>query len=146
MMGDLEFHPARKEDIEVIFVLSKVLIEQYEDISAIDYSRVLQWVRKKIETNIGLYTRVVCDKTTVAYYCLREGADRLELDDLYVLPAYRRKGVGSKILEKCLSETNKEIYLYVFTQNVGAISLYKQFGFAISEQVSETRLIMTCRA
>ena len=146
MMDCLAFLPAQPEDIETIFAQSKALIERYEDITAIDYSRVLQWMRKKIETNIGLYTRVVCDNNTVAYYCLCEDADRMELDDLYVLPAYRGKGIGSRILEKCLSETNKEIYLYVFSQNTGAISLYKRFGFAISEQVSATRLIMTYRA
>lgn len=146
MTGDLEFYPAQAEDVEIIFAQSKALIERYEDITVIDFERVLQWVHKKIEANIGMYTRVICDKITVAYYCLREDEDRLELDDLYVLPAYRGKGIGSKILEKCLSETNKEIYLYVFAQNIGAILLYKRFGFVISEQVSATRLIMRCRA
>lgn len=146
MMDCLAFLPAQPEDIETIFAQSKALIERYEDLASIDYVRVLQWVHKKIENNIGMYTRVMSGKTTVAYYCLREDADRMELDDLYVLPAYRGKGIGSRILKKCLSETDKEIYLFVFTQNLGAIALYQRLGFEVSQNVSATRLIMTHRA
>ena len=142
----LEFLPAACEDVEIIFSQCKALIDRYEDVDAIDYPRVLQWLRTKIETDIGMYTRVEWNGTTVAYYCLREHTDRMELDDLYVLPAYRGQGIGSRILERCLSNTNKDIYLYVFEQNIGATSLYQRFGFVVTERVSATRLIMTCRA
>ena len=66
----------------------------------------------------------------------------MELDDLYVLPEYRRRGIGTMIIEKCCSESDLPIFLYVFSGNTGAVSLYQRLGFRITESVGGTRYIM----
>ena len=82
------------------------------------------------EVLIG-YGRIIGDKTIFLYF-----------HDLKVLPKYQNQGIGSVILEKCCSETDMPIYLYVFTRNTRAISLYERFGFKVIEKVKDTRLIM----
>lgn len=50
-----------------------------------------------------------------------------------LLPEYRGKGIGSKLLEKVLDRGREfgleKIELHVYTSNQAAIALYKKFGF-----------------
>ena len=131
--------PATQRDIPVIFSQAKALIDAYEDVSAIDYDRVLAWLEKKIAENISSYTCLVQDGKICAYYRL---CDDGELDDLYVLPEFQGKGIGSHILRKCIDGSDTPLYLYVFSRNTRAIALYERFGFCICERVSNTRYIM----
>ena len=135
----LRFAKATPEDIPAIFAQAKSLIDIYEDITSIDYDKVMDWMAKKIAKNISLYTAVTRDNIPCAYYHLCEDG---ELDDLYVLPGFQGQGIGSLILEKCISDTQKSLYLYVFSRNVRAINFYKRFGFEICETVGKTRVIM----
>ena len=132
----------QESDIETIFSLSEALINQYEDKNLIDYEKVLNWVRRKITGNIACYTRVQMDGKIVAYFHLDDQAEQIELDDLYVLPQFRGKGIGTKILERTFDFTEKTIFLYVFKENTRAISLYERMGFQVTEDVSPTRCIM----
>ena len=141
-MSGLSYGSADVTDISVIFSLCKALIDQYEDIASIDYEKVLGWVRNKIESNISKYICVYCEKDKVAYYCLNSQSDGWELDDLYVVAPYRGRGIGSQILSRCIEQTQGNLYLYVFKENLDAIRLYEKFGFTVKQSVGATRLIM----
>ena len=65
---ELQFAHAQECDIEKIYAANKELIDIYEDIENIDYEKVLQWVLKKIETNIDEYVAVFLDGKKVGYY------------------------------------------------------------------------------
>ena len=43
-MPELTYRTAQAEDIPVIFSLSKDLIDRYEDLSSIDYEKVMAWM------------------------------------------------------------------------------------------------------
>ena len=131
--------PADSSDISAIFVQAKNLIDRYEDIASIDYDTVMAWVNRKITQNISQYTVVLLGNEKCAYYHLCEDG---ELDDLYVLPGFQNTGIGSQILEKCISASDKPIYLYVFSRNTRAIAFYERFGFSVRETVGKTRMIM----
>ena len=142
-MNDLVYASATPEDIDVIYHLCRELIEAYEDLSSVHLPSVLNWVRKKIESQISAYTCVWQERNKVAYFCLTNEPEGTEFDDFYVLEDYRNCGIGTKVLEHCLQYAEKTVYLYVFTRNVGAIRLYERFGFVKTQQVSPTRIIMT---
>ena len=137
----LTYEPARPEDAPVIFGFAKELIEAYETDPKLDLDMALAWTKRKIEKRIGEYTRVLRDGQTVAYYRFVPDGDRMELDDLYVLPAWRNRGIGTAILRRCLAQ-GKPIYFYVFTGNVRAVALYEREGFRKAEDVSPSRMIM----
>lgn len=139
---ELTFSPADAGDIEPIFSLSKDLIDRYEDLASIDYGKVLAWVRRKIEGNIGEYTRVLLNGEPSGYYRLCPAEGMMELDDLYILPRFQRRGIGTAVIKKCCGETNLPVMLYVFTRNSGAVSLYQRLGFRVTETVGATRCIM----
>lgn len=131
-----------EEDIKPIFDLCKSLIDAYEEISSIDYPKVLEWVEKKIRMNITKYTAITLDGEKAGYYCLERQENKWELDDFYVFPACRGKGIGTAVLQKICADIEGSIFLYVFRKNTRAISLYNRFGFETVKAVSDTRQIM----
>ena len=139
---ELTYAPAAAQDAELIYALSKDLILRHEDLTAIDTEKVLQWVRRKIGENISQYRCVFRNGEKAGYYRLCPAGDRMELDDLYILPPFRNQGIGSAVIKKCCAETNMPIMLYVFTGNTGAMALYRQLGFRVTEAVGPTRCIM----
>lgn len=138
----LQYCAAEPEDISVIFNQCETLIRTYEDTAAIDLPKVLAWVENKIRANIDQYVCVKMDDRKVAYYHLEKGNTEAELDDLYVLPQFRGKGIGTQILRDCIATMNLPIFLYVFKNNADAIRLYQRVGFEITESIGKTRLIM----
>ena len=135
----LTYAPASAEHIPVIFDEAKKLIDAYEDTQAIDYEKVLAWVKKKITAQIASYTCVMLDGTVCAFYRLCEDG---ELDDLYVLPGFRSRGIGTAIIQKCTDEVRAPLWLYVFSSNSRAISFYRRNGFSVRQEVGKTRLIL----
>lgn len=139
---NLKYKQATKEDIEKIFNLNKQLIDQYENIQHLNYDEVLIWVHQKINKYIHEYISVFYEKQHVGYYRFFKNEDKMELDDLYIFEEYQNKGIGSAILQKCISESDLPIYLYVFVKNIGAIKLYKRHHFKIIQTIHDTRYIM----
>lgn len=136
---NLQFITARERDIPVIFGQAKDLIDTYENLETIDYDKVMDWVQRKITKYISSYTVVMSEDMPCAYYRLCEDG---ELDDFYVLPGFQNRGIGSKILEKCIFDSVNPLYLYVFSGNIRAISFYEKHGFSVREKVGKTRLIL----
>ncbi|MBQ7699097.1 MAG: GNAT family N-acetyltransferase [Clostridia bacterium] len=143
-MNGLEFKQAQPEDVETIFRLCKENIDKYEDISSIPYDEVIEWVQRKINKCISEYTRIYKDGALCGYYRVHLDENEYELDDFYLFEEYRRQGIGSAVLEKCIKEADKPVYLYVFKRNEGAVKLYKKFGFEVKEDLG-TRYIMEKR-
>ena len=138
----LSYEPASFEDIPVIFAMAKDLIDSYEDTATIEYDKVIGWVLNKVSQNITDYQCVVMDGVKTGYFRLSPEDGQIELDDLYILPEYRGRGIGTSVLERCISETQTPLFLYVFKRNQGAIRLYRRMGFYVSEEVGNTRCIM----
>lgn len=139
---DITYKPADNTDIEPIFQLSKALIDAYENRETVDYEKVLSWVRHKLETNIQEYTCILLNEAKVGYYRFHDAAGKMEIDDLYVLPQYQNRGIGTQVLEKCIAETSLPIFLYVFANNRRAVALYQKLGFRITENIKGSRYIM----
>lgn len=139
----LSYKKAEKEDIEKIFVWSKQLVDDYEDLECIDYDRVLKWLRRKIEDSFFEYTAVYADGCKAGYYHFFLNEDgKYELDDLYIFPEHRNRGIGSEIIERCCTSVSKPVMLYVFIKNVRAIALYKRHGFETVKTINGSRYIM----
>ena len=142
----LTYQPADASDLDALFAFNKELIDQYEDLSQIPYQKVLAWVRQKLEQQIQEYTCIFVDGKKAGYYHFSPmDSDTMELDDLYLFPAFRGHGIGTAVIQKCCAETSQPILLYVFQKNTGAIALYQRMGFRIqctTQNVSRTRYIM----
>ena len=139
---ELTFSPAAGEDAAEIFNFARELIETHEDPRETDLDRALKWTRRKIETHIEEYRCVYCGGQKAGFFRFVPCEGGMELDDLYILPEYRGRGIGTAVVERCCAETALPVMLYIFTQNTGALNLYQRLGFTITEQVSKTRCIL----
>lgn len=134
---------ATNEDIDCLYRLNKALIDAYESSESIDYNRVLRWVRRKIETHIDEYAVVYADGEKAGYYRFYKNEDgEYEIDDLYILPEFQNRGVGSAVVKKCCFSVNASVMLYVFIRNERAVAFYKKHGFKIVKTVGDSRYIM----
>ena len=137
----LTVESARPEDLEPIYAWLKSHIDEYEDLQTIDYPKVIAWVRKNIERNLPDFRRVYWNGTLAGYYCFTPSDEKMELDSLYIFPEFQGRGIGTAILKKCLAESDKNVFLYVFKANTRAYALYKRMGFQVVKDI-KTRYIM----
>ena len=139
----LLYEKTSDEDIEEIYELCKQLIHDYEQLDTINYPKVMNWVRKKIEKSIDEYITVYAgDRKAGYYHFYKNDSGQFEIDDLYVFPEFQNQGIGSTIVRKCCASTNAPIMLYVFIKNERAVSLYKRLGFKVTETIHNSRYIM----
>ena len=65
-----------------------------------------------------------------------EGEKVIEIHEIFVLPEFRKRGIGSKLLNEILSygikKKRKLAELWVGKTNYKAINFYKRFGFKIT--------------
>jgi len=69
-----------------------------------------------------------------------ERQDRLQVDLMYVSRAYRRQGIGTKLMEELSKEARKRgaSYLYISsTETESAVHFYMANGGRITDQVDE---------
>ncbi|MBC8531917.1 GNAT family N-acetyltransferase [Gehongia tenuis] len=122
--------PADAEDADKIFILNQKHVACYEDLPPIQYDRVMAWIRQKIIQNLNRYCCIWADDAKAGYYLMLEEDDRWELNDLYLHEAYQGRRIGTQVIQKCLALAGeKELRLYVFERNVGAIRFYERLGF-----------------
>ena len=138
----LRYEQARPEDAEAIFAFAEELVREYEDPAEVDFAEAFAWMRWKVTGRIGEYVRVTADERTAAFYRFAPEDGRMELDDLYVVPEFRGRGIGTEIVRRCCGSTEKPVFLYVFRKNERAVALYERLGFRISEEAGSTRLIL----
>ena len=139
----LSYEPAKAEDLELLYALNKQLIDKYEDTAAVDYPKVLDWVRRNLEQTLPSFTRVFRDGELAGFYCLTPSDGTWELDSLFVLEPYQGQGIGTEIHKRCPARS-PSLILYVFRRNVRAIALYERMGFRIVKEEGKTRYIMAC--
>lgn len=145
---DVLFENAEVSDIDRLFELNKKLIAEYETDKSLDLVKVYAWVKRKLESNVKNYKCIYFNGMKAGYFHLYDHDEKLELDDLFIFDEFQGKGIGTKVLEyaaKAAGERNKEIYLYVFTENKGAVNLYLRNGYRITENVGTSRYIMSLK-
>ena len=140
---ELSFVQATAADIEPIYELNRQLILDYEKLESIDLNRVLGWVHAKIQSSLPEYTVIHADGQKAGYYHFFRNRDgEWELDDLYVFPEFRNRGIGTQVINRCFSSCLEPVMLYVFIKNQRAVSLYRKMDFEIVETIKDSRYLM----
>lgn len=120
-------------DCDSIYQEMKNLVYTYEDLSTINVEYVMNWMYRKVHNHKEWYKKVIYQHDVVGYYAINDD----ELEDFYILDAYRGQGIGTKIMGEYIHSNT----LCVFKKNERAIAFYQRFGFEIVEEM-KTRYIM----
>lgn len=141
-MENISITPARPSDLALLFALQKEQIDRYENIKALaSYEAVLRQLRVHTADGLDQYARIEADGALAGFYRLRRDGEGLELEDFYLLPGWRGRGIGSRVLRDILSSC-RTVSLYAFADNQGAVRFYKRLGFRELYR-RRTRLRMT---
>ena len=88
---------------------------------------------------------IVAGDTDIGCVTTLSRSDHLWVDQLYVAPAFQRKGIGSKVLRMVLAEAETAglpVRLSVLATNP-ALAFYRSHGLRVHEETPERRFMTT---
>ena len=132
------------DDIEKLIDYKKKTIFEYaKDLSENEINKINNYVKNNVPKLLNNYSNIVVDNKVVGCLLLTDKDDGTLLDEIYLEEEYRNKGIGTNIIKEVISN-NDLIYLWVYKENIQAISLYKKLGFVVIEE-TESRYYMKYR-
>ena len=138
---DYQLECVTMDDIELLTSYKLASILDYaKDMPQEEIEKITNYVKTTIPTQIADYKMIVINNKKVGCLLLEKYEDGILLNELYLDKNYRRKGIGTTLLNSILSN-NSKVYLWVYKENTLALNLYKKLGFQIKE-TTETRYFM----
>ena len=89
---------------------------------------VRDWIRRHL-IPAGRTTVDVADGRVIGLLAISKGTDCSWIDQLYLLPEWVERGIGTRLLELAQSKLLPPIRLYTFQGNERARSFYERRGF-----------------
>ena len=136
---------ARKEEVKVLQDLND---ELFQDNSKYDPDLKIDWAKseegKKYFTKILNNPKAICliakdNKKSIGYIAASPKkmswrlSKYLEIENMFVSPNYRCRGIGSKLISECLTIAKKKgyqkAYVASYYSNKRATAFYKKSGF-----------------
>ena len=119
------------DDIEKLIDYKKRNIYEYaKDLSDDEIKKINNYVEEDIPKILNKYSSIIIDNNVVGCLLLIKEDDGILLDEIYLEEEYSNKGIGTDIMKKVLND-NEIVYLWVYKDNIRAISLYKRLGFIV---------------
>ena len=85
---------------------------------------------------------IVFDDKIIGSILLKDIQEGKIIDEIYIEKEFRNNGIGTDIIMKVVKKSNnKNIYLWVYKENIKAVSLYERLGFKIIDE-TESRYYM----
>ena len=138
---DYKLIKSSNDDIEKLIDYKKKTIFEYaKDLSENEINKINNYVKNNVPKLLNNYSNIVVDNKVVGCLLLTDKDDGTLLDEIYLEEKYRNKGIGTSIIKEVINN-NDIIYLWVYKENVQAISLYKKLGFNVIEE-TESRYYM----
>ena len=120
---------------DIIYMYSKGLSEEEEEKENIN-----EYVINSVNEIFKDYYNIIIDDKIIGSVCIRDLENAKLLDEIYLEKEFRNKGIGTDIIRKII-ENNESVYLWVYKENIKAVSLYKRLGFKIIDE-TESRYYM----
>jgi ribosomal protein S18 acetylase RimI-like enzyme len=86
------------------------------------------WVAEHLIPS-GRVTVATIDNRVVAVLAMSEDESASWVDQLYVLPGFESRGLGSRLLELAHKSAKRPIRLFTFQQNAAARRFYERHGY-----------------
>ena len=110
------------------------IFEFAKDLDKEEVERINNYVNEIVPKQILEYKNIILNNIVVGSFLLTKNEPGLLLDEIFIEEQYRNKGLGASIIKDIISKTNNNLYLWVYKDNIKAISLYNKLGFNIKEE------------
>ena len=137
-MEELKVRKAQATDSEFVFTVKKAAFQEYvEQIWGWDdtYQRDLH-DRRFASQDLRI---IQFHGTDVGFSSTSNTSDTLKVDQLYILPEYQGKGIGTACMKRIIDDASleqKPVTLQVLKINTRATAFYQRLGFTIVEENS----------
>ena len=122
------------KDIDRLIEYKKRTIYEYaKNLSQKDIDKINNYVISEVPKLINDYSNIVVDNKKIGCLLLTPKDDGVLLDEIFIEEEYRNNGIGTSIIKNILKD-NDIAYLWVYKENVKAISIYKKLGFKIIDE------------
>ena len=122
------------EDVERLIEYKKRTIFEYaKALSEDEINKINNYVENNVPKLLNNYYNITIDNENVGCLLLTNKDDGILLDEIYLEEGYRNKGIGTDIIKNVMKE-NDIVYLWVYKENVRAVSLYKRLEFKVIEE------------
>ena len=134
---------AAKKDIPRLIKYKKDIIHMYnKDLSEDEKNKINEYVTNSVSEMFKDYYNIVFDDKIIGSILLKDIQEGKLIDEIYIEKEFRNNGIGTDIIMKVVKKSNnKNIYLWVYKENIKAVSLYKRLGFKIIDE-AESRYYM----
>ena len=137
-MEELSFRKAHTSDSEFVFTVKKSAFREYvEQVWGWDddYQRELHNRRFAAQEVCIIQFR----GTDAGFLATSSTADTLKVNQLFILPEYQGKGIGSACMTRIVDDASlemKSVALQVLKVNTRGITFYQRLGFSIGGESS----------
>ena len=122
---------SKDRDINRLIEYKKEIIFEFaKDLKDEEIIEINNYANKEVKKLIKDYCNIVVDNKIVGCLLLTNKNDGKLLDEIYLEKEYRNKGIGTNIIKGIIKD-NDIIYLWVYKDNIKAISLYKKLSFNV---------------
>ncbi len=137
--ASLELRQASPPDADFIYRLVEVTMRSYVEQTWGSFSEELS--RKNIAETIAAkdYSIIQCGGEDIGAISVVRHPDFIQLNQLFILPPYQNKGIGTSLVRELASEaqqTGMPLRLRVLNTNP-ARRLYERLGFQVSSTTPE---------
>lgn len=137
-MEGLKFRKAQATDSDFVFTVKKAAFREYVE-QVWGWDEVYQKeLHNRRFTSQDLHI-IQFNGTDVGFLSTSSTTDTLNVDQVYILPEYQGKGIGSACLRGIIDDAGleqKSVTLQVLKINTRATAFYQRLGFAIVDENS----------
>ncbi len=132
-MEELNFRKAHANDSEFVFTVKKTAFRKYiEQVWGWDDSYQRERHNKEFASHD--FRIIQFRGTDVGFLITSCTSDMLKVNQIYILPEYQGRGIGSACLTRIIDDANleqKSVVLKVLKVNTRGIAFYQRLGFTI---------------
>ena len=130
----ITYRAATEADIPLLVANEIALEKAYRsEVRFPHFDMVLDNTRSAIESFWDQYIIILYNNQIAGFYLDGEGYGLTEVVMFFILPQFRRLGIGTATMRHLLHRSNGKVYLAVYKANTGAIAFFEKVGFRQSK-------------
>ena len=132
-MEEVSLRKARASDSEFIFTVKKAAYREYVE-QVWGWDDDYQRERHNREFASHDFHIIQFCETDVGFFITSSTSDTLKVNQIFILPEYQGRGIGSACMTRIIDNANLEqrsVELQVLKVNTRGIDLYQRLGFTI---------------
>ena len=132
-MAELSTRKARANDSEFIFTVKKAAFREYvEQVWGWDDGYQQELHNRRFAAQDARIIQL--HEVDIGFLAVSHTLDTLKVNQLFILPEYQGKGIGSACMNRIIDDANleqKPVVLQVLKINTRGITFYQRLGFTI---------------